>query len=297
MMGVLLIACGVASYHVAGTLSASLGAVTGPIWRTAEAAKAGTQAVQLQLIAVDRLLRSREAASERLLADARRETDAAYEQVRAAGLVSAAQLGVLREGMDRFEAAREALLAADAAFQSSEQTLAAEAAAFQDFLTDVERIASQQLLAHQMHDTGEAAPTRPAAADPDRGAQSSGPAAVVDAVEPVAVAGDESAAVAAPEPAAPGGAEPATVSPEAPVEAAGGADDDWATLNSVGEARLALLTRLYLLGQLLAGRGDGVTREALQTALSDLRMASGSIAESPVFRERSLRSGPHAGRT
>jgi methyl-accepting chemotaxis protein len=255
MMGALLIACGFAGYHVAGTLSASLDTVTGPIWRTAEAAKLGTEGVQLQLIAVDRLLDAHDSAAEQQLAAASRQTEEAYEQIRGTGLVTADQLQTLRAGMDRFGEARQRLVVADSAFAASRSELSAAAKAFQDFLSDVERIASQHLLAVQMHDTGETEQTQDT---------------------PAAASGEGAAAAAGP---------------------AEAASDEWVTVNSVGEARLALLTRLYLLDRALGSR-EGVTEdEAMKTALSDLRLATESLAESALFVRRSVRSGPLAGQT
>jgi len=254
MMGGLLLVCGLAGYHVAGVLWQSLDAVTGPIWGTAEAATQGIQAVQQQLIAVDRLLTSRDEAAQGLLANAERETEAAYERVQGTGLVSTDQLQRLRASMDAFTTARQALLSADTAYKGSAGKLSAGAAAFQDFLNDVERIASQHLLAVQMVDAGESE-------DPGESGK--------------AGSGEE-------------------VSPAGGAAKAG---DEWATVNAVGEARLALLTRLYLFHRLLESPDDKGNLEALKTALDDLQRVASVVGENALFRDRILRSGTLSGQT
>jgi methyl-accepting chemotaxis protein len=253
MVGALLVACGYAGYRVAATLSESVSVVTGPIWGTSEAAAQGTQGVQQQLIAVDLILGAHEGAGRAMLAQAETRTNQAYDRVRAAEVVSSAQLQTLRTEMDAFAAARESLLEADRGYRAASGRLSAGAAAFQDFLTDVERIASQQLLALQMMDPGKAGT---------------------------------------------GGGDGTTTEPGAPsADAAGATEGEWATVHAVGETRLALLTRLYLVRRVLDAPDDTGAADGLKTAFEDLEMAARSVAGNPLFGTRTLRSGPHAGET
>ncbi len=240
LMGFMVAACGLAGYFVAGSLSRSLNTITGPIWETSEAANQGIRGVQQQLIAVDRVLGAADGQAQGPEEDVRRGeevTNQAYDRILKTALLPRQELQVLRNAMDDFAEARTHLLQSNTAYRKNQADVSANTKSFQDFLVEVERLASQEILEVQMKGV-------------DRGSATEG-----------------------------------------------GKSDEWATVNSTGEARLALLTRLNLYQQFLDNPDNAEISTSLKQVLGDLQFAVQSITDNSLFDKTTVRNGPDAGKT
>lgn len=247
-VGLLLVVCGAGGYYVARSLSHSLAEITGPVWASADSAAQGIRGVQQQFIAVNQTLSQSDANLQAEIAEAEAMTEQAFTTIRETASIPPARLQELRTKMEVFTAAREDLLLRHQAFKALQQRVRENAALFQDLLVAVERVASQYMLEQDMHGGG-AAESR-------------------DLEQTVGM--DFTL-----------GSEPAPAE-----DVAEGAEDvGWVVVNSSGEARLALLSRLYLYQRFLEEPGDGDTRVRLGNTLSDLEYAVETIGQAEFLHE------------
>ncbi len=260
--GLLLVVCGLGGYYVARSLSESLEEITGPVWASADGAAQGIRGVQQQLIAVDETLSGQGADLEGRIAEAERLTEEAFVTIQGTDLIPQGQLDRLRTRMDRFSAARERLLARHGDFKDLQARVRENAALFQDFLVNVERVASQYMLEQDMHEGG---------GEAEEGAG-------YDTTVGMDFTMEE-------EPPAEPEAE------EAPAE-----DPGWIVVNSSGEARLALLSRLYLYQRYLEEPGAEETVTRLKHTLADLEFAVETIGLTG-FMEQPVDTAPFTDKT
>ena len=70
--------------------------------------------------------------------------------------------------------------------------------------------------------------------------------------------------------------------------------EEWAVVVAAADARLALMSRLFDYGQLLADPGDGDRREAAAISLGDLLIYTEQLAESELLNGNKIGKGPFA---
>ncbi|GEM_PF-1777788 len=278
-LGLLLVLSGTIGGWVEDRLGTSLSDITGPGWRALKTISAGIQGVQRQQLAVDRML-SGDMKAKADLQRAEDETGRSYGAILGNRYLNPSMRDRLRADLESFRRAREALLAAHAQFRTAGQRMRENVARFQDFLTLLERLASQRLLNLDLNAGdggvesgagGEVAeqewpgpliPTSPRAEGPVLAGQ--GAASEDDSEAADTPAGDE-------------------------------ATRTQAAISAIGDVRLALLTRQYLLGRALAEPDDTDLRQAMQQAWEDLEFAAGSLLEAPLFATGKVAHGPFAG--
>jgi methyl-accepting chemotaxis protein len=150
VLGLILVFCGVAGYWIEQRLSTTMGIVTGPVWETSRTVTKGIASVQRQLIEVDRILRGEPNAESRLR-EAEADNRKAYAELQSTGLLDTAELKSLQGQIEAFDAAKQRLLKAHDIEQKSNDAFAANIAAIQDALIEIEKLASQSILEMQMN--------------------------------------------------------------------------------------------------------------------------------------------------
>jgi methyl-accepting chemotaxis protein len=154
-----LLVTGGTSYWIINSLSASLSNITGPVWDAMMTTEAGLRTVQKELIAVDAILLGGAADSDEIQ-QAERESQAAFDRLQASGQVEQAVLNELQSRMSAFSSSRSRLTGLHRDYLQREQTLTRNSGSLLDFLVDVERISSEEMMRQDMN------------ADSDQGADS-----------------------------------------------------------------------------------------------------------------------------
>ncbi|MEJ2464574.1 MAG: methyl-accepting chemotaxis protein [Candidatus Thiodiazotropha sp.] len=154
-----LLVTGGTSYWIINSLSASLSNITGPVWDAMTTTEAGLRTVQKELIAVDAILLGG-AADSGEIQQAEQESQAAFDRLQASGQVEQAVLDELQSRMSAFSSTRSRLTGLHQDYLQREQALTRNSGSFLDFLVDVERISSEEMMRQDMN------------ADSDQGADS-----------------------------------------------------------------------------------------------------------------------------
>lgn len=154
-----LLVTGGTSYWIINSLSASLSNITGPVWDAMTTTEAGLRTVQKELIAVDAILLGGAADSDEIQ-QAERESQAAFDRLQASGQVEQAVLDELQSRMSAFSSTRSRLTGLHQDYLQREQALTRNSGSLLDFLVDVERISSEEMMRQDMN------------ADSDQGADS-----------------------------------------------------------------------------------------------------------------------------
>ncbi len=145
-----LLVTGGTSYWIINSLSSSLSNITGPVWDAMATTEAGIRAVQKELIAVDAFLMGGTEESE-AIQQAERQAQAAFDRLVTSGQVESAVLDDLQARMQAFSGSRERLTGLHRDYLQNEQALTRNSGGFLDFLVDVERISSEEMLRQDMN--------------------------------------------------------------------------------------------------------------------------------------------------
>lgn len=295
VMGLLLAVLGGISYFVNTQLTTGLDHMTGPLWSASNSASEATNGVNLQLLTVERILKDGAASHQQDLVSARQLTETAYSAILASDMLSAQQVAGIEQSLADFNQAREEVLQANTRYQETNPALETNIAEFRDVLNRVERIASQNILNHEINAQEEepevAEDTEPApetavssdqAVDDFAFMNGVGPAVAND-TEMVCTAVDEMADDTAPE-------------EDHAHEQASAADNDWEVVNSAGSARLALMSRAYELENFLNNPANITAVNQLETVYGDLEFAVENI-NSYISGDREIRDGLQSGLT
>ena len=257
LMGLLLSATGAITYFVNSELNRGVENITGNVWNASNAASEGTQGVNLQLLTVERILKDGLAKHRQALESAKSVTQLAYQNMLETSLLDQQRLEEIRVSLSDFNQARENVLAANTRFRETQPRLDTNVVEFRDVLNRVERIASQNILNHEINTASEE--------------------------EQEAFNEDQQMLT---------GAE---LSEENEEEEAS-ADDDWEVVNSAGSARLALMIRVYELEHYLKDINNKNAVEQLKTVFGDLEFAVDNITEY-IKGDKEIREGLQAGLT
>jgi methyl-accepting chemotaxis protein len=149
-----LLVTGGTSYWIINSLSASLSNITGPVWDAMTTTEAGLRTVQKELIEVDAILLGGAADSGEIQL-AERESQAAFERLLSSGQVEQAVLDELQSRMSAFIASRRRLTDLHRAYLQGEQALTRNSGSFLDFLVDVERLSSEEMMRQDMNSEAE----------------------------------------------------------------------------------------------------------------------------------------------
>ncbi len=145
-----LLVTGGTSYWIINSLSASLSNITGPVWDAMTTTEAGLRTVQKELIAVDTILLGG-AADSGEIQQAEQESQAAFDRLQASGQVEQAVLDELQSRMSAFSSSRSRLTGLHQDYLQREQALTRNSGSFLDFLVDVERISSEEMMRQDMN--------------------------------------------------------------------------------------------------------------------------------------------------
>ncbi len=151
----ILLVMGGTAYWIINSLSVSLANITGPVWDAMATTEAGIRAVQRELIAVDSLLMDGSVESGEI-EQAEREAQAAFDRLVASAQVETAVIDDLKSRMQAFSSSRDALTQRHRDYLQREAALTDNSARFLDFLVDVERISSEEMLRQDMNADSEA---------------------------------------------------------------------------------------------------------------------------------------------
>ena len=146
----ILLVTGGTGYSVINSLSSSLANITGPVWDAMATTEAGIRAVQKELIAVDSVLLGAKEEKGAIQA-AEREAYAAFDRLVVSEQVEASVLNDLKARMQSFSSSRKALTDLHHNYLGKEQALTRNSSGFLDFLVDVERISSEEMLRQDMN--------------------------------------------------------------------------------------------------------------------------------------------------
>ncbi len=145
-----LLVTGGTSYWIINSLSASLSNITGPVWDAMTTTEAGLRTVQKELIAVDAILLGG-AADSGEIQQAEQESQTAFDRLQASGQVEQAVLDELQSRMSAFSSSRSRLTGQHQDYLQREQALTRNSGSFLDFLVDVERISSEEMMRQDMN--------------------------------------------------------------------------------------------------------------------------------------------------
>ncbi len=145
-----LLVTGGTSYWIINSLSGSLSNITGPVWGAMATTEAGIRAVQKELIAVDSVLLGGAERSDEILSAAR-DAQTAFDRLAASGQVEPSLLADLQSHREAFSSSQSRLTDLHRDYLQQEQALTRNSAVFLDFLIDVERISSEEMLRQDMN--------------------------------------------------------------------------------------------------------------------------------------------------
>jgi methyl-accepting chemotaxis protein len=145
-----LLVTGGTSYWIINSLSGSLANITGPVWGAMATTEAGIRAVQKELIAVDSMLLGGAERSDEILGAAR-DAQTAFDRLAASGQVEQSMLDDLQSRREAFSSSQSRLTDLYQDYLRQEQALTRNSAVFLDFLIDVERISSEEMLRQDMN--------------------------------------------------------------------------------------------------------------------------------------------------
>ena len=145
-----LLVTGGTSFWIINSLSSSLSNITGPVWSAMATTEAGIRAVQSELIAVDSVLLGGSDESGKIQA-AEEEAYAAFDRLVASAQVEMSVLDDLKSRMQVFSETRGRLTGLHRDYLQKEASLTQNNARFLDFLVDVERISSEEMLRQDMN--------------------------------------------------------------------------------------------------------------------------------------------------
>ncbi len=313
IMGLLLAVMGGISYFVNKQLTSGLDHMTGPVWDASDSASAGTKGVNRQLLTVERILKDGQTLYIDDLNEAMQQTQVAYDSILTTSMISSDQLSEIKSKLSNFNDSREAILKANKDYRGTQPQLQTNIDEFRDILNRVERIASQNILNHEINTASEddqemtdndeqEIPEEVSTADTESEdtvmdeAQGDGEAAAEFPASDEDSAGtvsEEAMVTAASEPA-PAVEEAAEEDLEEEPEAS--ADADWEVVNSAGSARLALMSRAYELENFLRNPADKSTLQRLETIFGDLEFAVENIGEY-INGDKVIRDGLQSGMT
>ena len=155
IMGLLLAVVGGISYFVNTKLTAGLDHMTGPVWEASNSASEGTKGVNLQLLTVERILKDGNTLYTGDLKEAMQQTQAAYDAILTTSMINADRLNEIKHKLQNFNTSREAILKANEDYRNTQPLLQTNIAEFRDVLNRVERIASQNILNHEINSASE----------------------------------------------------------------------------------------------------------------------------------------------
>ncbi|MBL3589388.1 MAG: methyl-accepting chemotaxis protein [gamma proteobacterium endosymbiont of Lamellibrachia anaximandri] len=150
-VGLVLVISGFVGFWVINSLTQSLSQITGPVWDSMESANASMRGIQKQLIAVDLVLRSTGESHDSEITEAEQFTTQAFQEMKSSGRIEQTSLVEVDTNLRKFSSAREDLLDAYRKFKETEAELSENAATLQNFLVDVERLSSQQMLERDLN--------------------------------------------------------------------------------------------------------------------------------------------------
>ena len=145
-----LLVTGGTSYWIINSLSISLANITGPVWDAMATTEAGIRAVQKELIAVDSVLLG-SASDHTKIEQAKDEAQVALDNLIASKQVEAGVINDLKTRMQNFSATQGQLIKLHHDYLQREQALTQNSSSFLDFLVDVERISSEEMMRQDMN--------------------------------------------------------------------------------------------------------------------------------------------------
>jgi methyl-accepting chemotaxis protein len=156
IMGLLLAVMGGISYFVNTQLTQGLDHMTGPVWDASNSASEGTKGVNRQLLTVERILKDGKTTFyARDLDEAVQQTQAAYDAILTTSMIATDKLSEIKDKLSNFNASRQAILKANEDYRDTQPKLETNIAEFRDILNRVERIASQNILNHEINSANE----------------------------------------------------------------------------------------------------------------------------------------------